>query len=56
MEFDEASVPAVAPAKMSIKELRAFLDVHTVSYKGIVEKEDLEAKVKQVLVYEALSY
>ena len=34
--------------KMSIKELRAALDAQGVSYHGIVEKDDLEAKVRQV--------
>ena len=32
-----------------MKDLRGFLDSQGVSYKGIVEKEDLEAKAKQTL-------
>eukprot|EP00960_Hanusia_phi_P036443 752318-Hanusia_phi.AAC.1 len=43
------SLAQLDPKKMSIKELRAYLDSQGVSYKGIVEKEDLEAKASQVL-------
>ena len=49
LEFDESTVAAVVPSKMSIKELRAFLDSNSVSYQGIVEKEDLEAKARQTV-------
>ena len=49
LEFDESTVASIVPKKMSIKELRAFLDSNSVSYQGIVEKEDLEAKAKQTV-------
>ncbi|KAJ1476236.1 hypothetical protein T484DRAFT_1966281 [Baffinella frigidus] len=48
---DAAGVPEdddTPVAKMSLKQLRAFLDAQGVSYKDMVEKEDLEAKVKQL--------
>jgi hypothetical protein len=48
-DADESSIPQLAPSKMSIKDLRSFLDSQSVSYKGIVEKEDLEAKVAQTI-------
>eukprot|EP00288_Rhodomonas_lens_P014262 CAMPEP_0177716942 /NCGR_PEP_ID=MMETSP0484_2-20121128/14770_1 /TAXON_ID=354590 /ORGANISM="Rhodomonas lens, Strain RHODO" /LENGTH=366 /DNA_ID=CAMNT_0019228989 /DNA_START=9 /DNA_END=1109 /DNA_ORIENTATION=- len=44
---EEEAIPQIDPPKMSIKALRAFLEMHGVSYEGIVEKEDLEAKAKQ---------
>ncbi|EKX44109.1 hypothetical protein GUITHDRAFT_109893 [Guillardia theta CCMP2712] len=48
-EDQHSALAQLDPKKMSIKDLRAYLDSQGVSYKGIVEKEDLEAKASQVL-------
>eukprot|EP00293_Proteomonas_sulcata_P016989 CAMPEP_0184302474 /NCGR_PEP_ID=MMETSP1049-20130417/12441_1 /TAXON_ID=77928 /ORGANISM="Proteomonas sulcata, Strain CCMP704" /LENGTH=373 /DNA_ID=CAMNT_0026613777 /DNA_START=1 /DNA_END=1122 /DNA_ORIENTATION=+ len=49
LELDQAAIPSNPPDKMSLKELKTFLDAQGVSYKGLIEKEELEAKAKQTI-------
>jgi hypothetical protein len=45
----EDDVPPKDPKKMSVKELRAYLDSKSVSHEGFVEKDELVAKVRQTM-------
>jgi hypothetical protein len=47
-EKEEVQVAAkVDPSTLSVKELRALLEKHSIDYKGAIEKEDMVERAKK---------